>query len=238
MSQLAPLRPRDAAPYPTPVDALVRANMATVRRIAWHVHGSCGGLIDVADLVQIGLIALVEAARSTRDGGDAAFASYARTRVRGAMVDEVRRAAPQSRGAMARRQRIARARRRLTGLLGRPPTVDEMAAELDQSVADFVRDEADSASLRFEPIDETYSDQNAAFADDGPDALDQLLRSENSAGLAAAVAQLGERHALVLQLHFVDELNLTEIAAVLGVSTPRVHQIKADALARLRALIA
>lgn len=237
MSQLATLTARDAAPYPTPVDALVRANMATVRRIAWHVHGSCGGLLEVADLVQIGLIALVEAARSTREGAEAAFASYARTRVRGAMIDEVRRAAPQSRGAMGRRQRIAKARRRLSGTLGRPPTPVEMADELGQSVADFARDEAESASIRFDPIDESYSDTNAAFADDAPDAFDQLLRRQDSDGLATAVARLSERHAQILQLHFVDELNLTEIAAVLGVSTPRVHQIKADALARLRALL-
>lgn len=237
MSQLAPLSARHAEPYPMPVDALVRANMGVVRRIAWHVHGSCGGLLEVPDLVQIGLIALVEAARTTRDGGEAAFASYARTRIRGAMIDEIRRAAPQTRGAIARRQRIAKARARLEARLSRSASASELADELGTTAEDLAREEAESASLRFEPIDDCYSDESAAFADDAPDAFGQLLARQDADGLAVAITKLSERHALVLQLHFVEELNLTEIAATIGVSTPRVHQIKADALAKMRALV-
>ncbi len=222
--------------YPVPVDALVHANLAAVRRVAWHVHGQAGGVLEVADLVQIGLIALVEAARSTRQTDALAFASYARTRVRGAMIDEVRRAAPQTRGAMARRQRIARARSALAARLGRAPTPPELADELDWPVARLMAEEVESAAVRFEPIDAADADA-APFADDAPDALAQLLEREDGERLADGIARLGERHRTVLQLYFVDELNLAEIGQVLGVSTPRVHQLKADALAKLRALV-
>lgn len=234
MSHPQAVRTDAARGYRTPADALVRANLSTVRRIAWHVHGSAGGL-EVDDLVQIGLIALVEAGRTTTETNAAAFASYARTRVRGAMIDELRRAAPQSRGDMARRQRLARARTALSGRLGRDPTPDELAADLSMPVGQLMEQQAASASVRFEPLPD--ADEGAPFADERPDALAQLLEAEDAAGLAAALTRLSERHQLVLQLYFVDELNLAEIGAVLGVSTPRCHQIKASALAALRALL-
>lgn len=229
-----PVHAGAARGYRTPADALVRANLGLVRRIAWHVHGSSGGL-EVDDLVQIGLIALVEAGRTTTETEPAAFASYARTRVRGAMIDELRRAAPQGRGDMARRQRFARAERALGVRLGREPTPHELAADLQIPIGRFMEQRAASASVRFEPLPETG--EGALFADDRPDALTRLLDAEDATGLATALTRLSERHQLVLQLYFVDELNLAEIGAVLGVSTPRCHQIKASALAALRALL-
>lgn len=227
---------RSGLGYRASPDALVRANLPLVRRIAWHVHGSAGGLLDVEDLVQIGLIALVEAGRTTRETDEAAFAAYARTRVRGAMIDELRRVAPQSRGDMARRQRIARAEAAVRVRLGREPTPGELAAELGLGVGELLDQRARSASVRFEPMPD--GDDGPAMADDRPDALAQLLDGEDAGALTAAIAVLSKRHQLVLQLYFVEELNLAEIGAVLDVSTPRVHQIKAAALTALRAALA
>jgi RNA polymerase sigma factor for flagellar operon FliA len=88
--------------------------------------------------------------------------------------------------------------------------------------------------LRFEPIDEAYSDHDPAFADQTPDSLGLLEQEELREAVAAAIAGLPERLQLVMQLYFVEELNLAEIAAALDVSVPRVHQLKAQALERLR----
>ena len=92
--------------------------------------------------------------------------------------------------------------------------------------------------LRFESIDESYSDNNMAFADDTPDAHDLLADEEVRGHLISAIAGLPERLQLVVQLYFVEEMNLAEIASVLDVSIPRVHQLKAQALAKLKEALA
>ena len=86
-------------------NALVQQHLPLVRRIAWHVHGSMSTLIEVEDLVQVGLVALVEAAAAFEDRGVAPFRQYAATRVRGAMIDELRRQATTTRGATRLRLR-------------------------------------------------------------------------------------------------------------------------------------
>jgi RNA polymerase sigma factor for flagellar operon FliA len=91
---------------------------------------------------------------------------------------------------------------------------------------------------RFESLDEVYSDSNAAFADARPDSLELLADAEMRDAVIAAIAALPERLQMIVQLYFVEELNLSEIAEVLGVSIPRVHQLKAQALGQLKAALA
>lgn len=93
-------------------------------------------------------------------------------------------------------------------------------------------------SLSFESLDETYSDNDSAFADQGPDAFAMLADAELREALLVAISDLPERLQLVVQLYFVEELNLSEIAETLQVSVPRVHQLKAQALDRLRSGLA
>src|SRR5436305_201422 len=106
---------KQARPAP---ETLVRAHMALVRKIAWHVHARVATAIDVEDLAQIGMVALVEAANCFEDRGHA-FATYATLRIRGAMIDHLRRHASLCRAAMARRRRLAAVREPLENRLGR-----------------------------------------------------------------------------------------------------------------------
>ena len=94
-----------------------------------------------------------------------------------------------------------------------------------------------AASTSATSIDECYSDNDTAFSDNRPDPEANLLASEDSGVLAQAIGALPERLQLVLKLYFIEELNLNEIAAVLGVSVPRVHQLKSSALAKLKLAI-
>src|SRR5690242_15331733 len=111
-------------------EALIREHMPLVRRIAWHVHGSVSSSVEVEDLVQTGLVALVESASSFEDRGQVTFAQYLSTRIRGAMIDELRRQATITRGAMRRRREIAEAESALSVQLGRPPSDEELAFQL------------------------------------------------------------------------------------------------------------
>ena len=112
------------------IEDRVRRFMPLVRRTAWHVHGMGRDGIELEDLVQAGLLALTECARRHGAAPDDGFAAYAKLRVRGAMVDLVRRTMPDGRGAVRRRQAYDAAVARLTGLTGREPSVAELCAEL------------------------------------------------------------------------------------------------------------
>lgn len=205
-----------------------------VRKLAWHLSGSGGPTIDVEDLMQAGLVALTECAQRHNSPGDDGFAAYAKLRVRGAMVDLLRSASPDPRGARAKRRMVERVQARLRGETGREPTVAETAQGLGMTVEAYFSLESDLVETRLASIDECYSETDAAFASAEPDAEGQLLRQSDRASLVAAIKSLGERHQLVIQLYFVEELNLSEIAAVLSVSVPRVHQLKSAALAQIR----
>ena len=224
-----------ATAYAGDVADRVQRFLPMVRRLAWHVNGSGRPGIEVEDLMQAGLVALTECAQRHEGPNEDGFAAYAKMRVRGAMVDLVRRHAPISRGANERRKRLEAASRELETQLGRPPDPAELAAALEITVAELADLRDASQPMRFESIDAVYSDHDAAYADDEPDSHDLLEAEEMREALIAAIADLPERLRLVVQLYFVEELILSEIAEVLAVSVPRVHQLKAQAIGKLRA---
>ncbi len=232
-----PLTYAPATPAPCP-EALVREHLPLVRRLAWHVHGAMSSSIEVEDLIQIGMVALVEAAHGFEDRGAVAFRQYAVTRIRGAMIDELRRQATLTRGAMRRRRAYGDAVKALTQQLGRAPDEGAIAERLGVSIEKLRLDYATAEALRFDPLDQVYADDQPWFADDTPDAFQQLAAGQQRDALAAAIAALPDREALVIQLYYVEELNLEEIGAVLGVGGARVCQIKASAHARLKKALA
>ncbi len=215
----------------------IRRFLPMVRRLAWHVHGSGRAGIEIEDLVQAGLVALTECAQKHNGPTEDGFAAYAKLRVRGAMVDLVRRSTPLSRAASDRRRLLAGASSALTTTLGRAPSEDELAEAMGITTAALGELRASSEPMRFEPIDDTYSDSDMAFADDRPDSFELLADEQTRGAVVAAIAGLPERLQMVIQLYFVEELNLAEIAEVLSVSVPRVHQLKAQALDKLRAAL-
>lgn len=215
----------------------IRRFLPLVKRLAWHVHGSGRAGIEIEDLIQAGLVALTECAQRHDGPTEDGFAAYAKLRVRGAMVDLIRRTAPLSRAAADRRRTLRDQTESLAAILGRQPTESELAEAMGVTLADLGDLRAACEPLRFEPIDEAYSDSSLAFADDRPDSFALLADAETRGVVARAIAGLPERLQMVIQLYFVEELNLAEIAAVLEVSVPRVHQLKAQALDRMRSAL-
>ncbi|ALR20029.1 MULTISPECIES: FliA/WhiG family RNA polymerase sigma factor [Sphingobium] len=214
-------------------EQLARQYMPLVRKIAWHVHGRVSSAIEIEDLLQIGMVALVEAANGFEDRG-LGFASYAQMRVRGAMIDHLRRQATLCRSAMARRKELAGVRRKLEQRLGRMPTEAEMSDEMGLDAAAY-REMADGAEMvQHMSMDEVYSDQSMWFADVEDRADDVMERESLKAAMAQHIGELPQREALVLQLYFVEELNLEEIGQVLDIGAARVCQIKKAALDKLR----
>jgi RNA polymerase sigma factor for flagellar operon FliA len=221
---------KQAKPAP---EALVRSHMSLVRKIAWHVHARVASAIDVEDLAQIGMVALVEAANGYEDRGHA-FATYATLRIRGAMVDHLRRHATLCRSAMARRRELGAVRERLENRLGRGASDAEMAAEMEMDPADYRALVDDCQSVHQESIEEVYSDHSMWFADAEERADEAIDRERLKQAIAGAIRTLPERDATILQLYFVEEMNLEEIGRTLGVGAARICQIKKAALDKLR----
>ncbi|MCM8731255.1 FliA/WhiG family RNA polymerase sigma factor [Hephaestia sp. GCM10023244] len=222
----------------TAMEGLARKHLPLVRRIAWHIHGTMSSIVEVEDLIQIGLVALVEAATAFEERGQVTFEQYLATRVRGAMIDELRRQATLTRGAMKRRRHYNDAIAALTDQSGNAPDEAAIAERLGVSIEKLRAEYATAEPLRFETIDEVYSDEAPRFASDEPDAFAQLADADLRDALAAAIAGLPEREAQVVQLYYVEELNLEEIGQVLGVGAARVCQIKSAAHAKLKRALA
>ncbi len=211
------------APSRAEVEDRVRRFLPLVRRTAWHINGRGREGLEIEDLVQAGILALTECAQRHSGPTEDGFAAYAKIRVRGAMT------------ARARRSGYERALSSLRGTLGREPSRAELAERMEVSDAELLAIEASGVKLT--PIDDAYDETSLAFASDDPDPFEALCASEDRERLIRAMTQLPDRLKLVLQLFFVEELNLTEIAAVLEVSVPRVHQLRAKALKDLRTLL-
>lgn len=218
-------------------DHLIENNLPLVRRIAWHTHGRVSSAFDIEELVQIGLVALIEAAQTFEDRGEAAFSTYASIRIRGAMIDALRKRATMCRSALKRRREINAARHRLASRLGREPDGPELAEELGVTLAALNEDLDATQGIQYESMEEIYSDHSIWFASERPDALEALEEQQRKDDLIAAIGRLPEREALVLQLYFVEERNLEEIGQILGVGAARVCQIKKVALTNIRKLL-
>lgn len=222
--------------YADSVDTLVEEYAPLVRRIAWQVFSRVSRTSELDDLIQTGLIALIEASRHYEERGFA-FATYATTRIRGAMIDQLRREADVGRSAMAADKRIRAARAALEQTLMRAPTAAEMATALDLSAEDYFALERSATHGRTASLDELMDSGTFLFTDERIGAADACEQADMLDALRQCIDRLSDRERMVLQLYFFEELNLHEIGLTLDVSAARICQIKREAMAKVEAMI-
>jgi RNA polymerase sigma factor for flagellar operon FliA len=215
------------------IDTLIHNHLQLVRRLAWHVHGRVSSAAELEELVQAGMVALVEAARAFEDRGFE-FSTYASVRIKGAMIDHLRRGSGQSRGASSSRRAIEAARRTVESMQPGPATAPEIAAQMGVPLDTYFRMESETRTGTHEPLDDVYADDSMVFCDEGERHDEALDRVSGQERLRDALSALDERSQLVLQLYFFEEMNLEEIGQVMDVGAARVCQIKKAALAKLR----
>lgn len=211
--------------------------MGLVQRLAWLFHGRVGRFIEIEDLMQAGYIGLVEASArySIREG--VSFAAYAAIRIRGAILDMLRRNSNLCRKTITMRQTVMRARAKLAQQLGREPSPSELAEALEMSLEELQDWESRFQVNKLQSLDEVYTDQSLLFSDESLSAERQTELGQLKELLREAVEELPERQALVLQLCYVEELNVYEMAAILDVTPGRVSQLKKAAITRLREIM-
>ncbi len=216
---------------------LVQQHADLVKRIAFHVAARLPASVDVEDLIQAGVIGLLEAARHYNGERGASFETYAGIRIRGAMMDELRRGDWAPRSVHRRHREISGAMKTIEQRVGREAREDEIIAELKLTPEAYRAALQDAVQCQVLSLDEPPEGSDDPFeaADPNENPLQSLERDEFQMRLARAIATLPEREKLVLSLYYDDEMNLREIGAVLEVSESRVCQIHGQALLRVRA---
>jgi RNA polymerase sigma factor for flagellar operon FliA len=221
-----------------PIDELVLKHGELVKRIAYHVVSRLPAHIEVDDLIQAGMIGLLNAAQNYTPTKGANFETYAGIRIRGAMLDEARKSNWTPRSTFRHAKQVSQAMRSIENRTGRDARGQEIADVLGVSIEEYHRMVESAASSRLLSYEQLADDPERASMlpetpEDGPETV--LEEDQFRDALARAVATLPERERLVLSLYYDDELNLREIGEVLEVSESRVCQIHGQAVLRIRA---
>jgi len=220
-------------------DALVQEYLPLVKRIAYHMMTRLPASVEVDDLIQAGLIGLLDAVDRYDDEQGAHFETYATQRIRGAMLDELREGDWASRNVRRAGRQIENAVHVLQQRHQRPPSEQEIADEMGldlQSYYYLLNDARGAQLIYYEDLHESDGDSFLErFADDTTQAPFDVLASRHFKGaLARAVGVLPEREKQLMGMYYEQDMNFKEIGVVLGVSESRVCQLHSQAIARLR----
>ena len=219
-------------------ERLINQYAPLVKRIGYHLLARLPANVQLEDLLQAGMVGLLEAAKKFDDSKGASFETYAGIRIRGSMLDEVRKGDWAPRSVHRNTRMVSDAMRSIEARTGRDAKDSDVAAELGLSLDDYygiLSDTQGSRLFSFEDLQSTGGDSAFEYADSGAEEPFGDLQSERFQGaLAEAIAGLPERERLVLSLYYDEELNLKEIGEVLGVSESRVCQLHSQAASRLR----
>lgn len=241
--------PQGKIAQPAPSELLAQ-HAPLVRRLALQLIARLPASVELDDLIQVGMMGLLDAAEKYQDDQGAKFETYASQRIRGAMLDELRANDWVSRGLRKASRGVSMAVRAQEQKLGRAPTESEIAQAMELPLPayqqllqeihgcqlvyyeDFERGDSESGESSF--LDR--QDHGDKVLADEP--LTRLLQGDFRRQLVAAIGRLPEREQLLLSLYYEEELNLREIGAVLDVTQSRVCQLHSQAINRLRAGLA
>ncbi len=214
-----------------------------VRKLASMMMARLPASVELNDLIQVGILGLIDAARQFDPAQGVQFETFASQRIRGAMLDELRREDWLPRQARRQARQIEDSINRLEQRLGRPPRESEIAEDLTMSLEDYQDALGDCKGLslvHFEDFSdgegEALNDPLANIEDENClTPLETLTDGAFRQAVVDAIKSLPERDQLVMALYYEQELNLKEIGAVLEVSESRVSQLHSQAVARIRA---
>jgi len=218
-------------------EALVLAHLGLVKRVALHLKVRIPAFMELDELIQVGMIGLLEAARAFDAQKGVDFENFAVSRVRGAILDEVRNLSSLPRSAVAFNRSENKAIHTLASELGRAPTQSELAEYLGDDLDQYQKKRG--TAKRFDTFSmEVMTEEVMNIADDRSRQPDAIVEHQQLLGAVGdAIVTLPEREQLLFSLYYVEEMNLKEIGAVLGVTESRVSQLLSAIVKKLRILL-
>lgn len=221
---------------------LLTEHMPLVKRLAHHMKAKLPPSVEVDDLIQAGMIGLLDAISRYEETHGAQFETYAVLRIRGAMLDELRSSDWLPRSMRQNMRKIEAAMSALQQKLGHAPSESEVAKSLKLSLSDYQDMLSDGGGHQLVYYEDFHdSEGNDSFLDryavDDADPLRSLMDGDFRQAVIDAIDALPPREKILMGLYYEEELNLKEIGAVMGVSESRVSQLHTQAVARLRATL-
>ena len=218
----------------TSINDLIQGNLDLVKKIAWQLHGRVQNIVEVEDLIQQGMEGLVHAAQKYSPKEGVNFSQYAQLRIRGSIIDFLRKNSNLCRTTIKKKQEFERSKLDLEKKLNRQATEQELIDSLGISDDEFNYWKKAFEANVVQSLDTAYNEYSILFAskDDNPESSLQNKELKNQ--IKEALGVLNQREALVAQLYYVEELNVYEIAEVLEISTGRISQIKKSIIGKLR----
>ena len=214
-------------------NSAVLRHIGLVHKTALHIKARLPDHVELEELVQIGMVGLLEAAKSYDASQGADLGTFASKRIRGAILDEVRKRSPLSRTDSSNIKAEEQVIEQFMAKHGRPPNASEVASELDTSLEDYQKQRDRSQKFRTTSLAELEESGHAPVSEsDSPE--EQVEAVETREWLAREITGLPEREQIVLSLYYNDEMNLKEIGAIIGVSESRVSQILTKVVGTLR----
>ena len=215
-------------------DDLIKSNTLLVKKIAWHYHGRVKNIVEIDDLMQIGMLGLITAAKNFTERPGVRFSSYAKIRIKGEIVDYLRKNSNLCRTTITNKQKYEKTIEKLRNSLNREPTNNEISESMNISIDELYSWKQAFAANKLEDIESVYDEFSIWFhsRDDTPE--ENMTDKELRNALLKSLYKLDKSEALVIQLYYVEELNVFEIAKILDVSNGRVSQIKSSAIKKLR----
>jgi RNA polymerase sigma factor for flagellar operon FliA len=225
-------------------DALLLEHLPTVRYLARRIHERLPQHVELDDLVSAGVVGLIDAFSKFDHAKKVQFKSYAQFRIRGAILDSLRTLDWSPRELRRKGRAVEEAMRAVTQRIGRAPSEQEIAGEMELSLTDYQTLLGDLKGLEIGSLhlerSEDSGDEELAYVPGSPeeDPLFRCLKGEMKQRLADAIDELPEKERMVLTLYYYEELTMKEIGLTLGVVESRVSQIHSSAVLRLRTALA
>lgn len=214
--------------------SLIESEVPSVKKIAYHYFGRVRNAVEIEDLLQIGFLGLVDASHRYIETEQGSFKAYASIRIKGAIVDYLRKSSNLCRTTIANRKKLLGAEKFLLDKLGRLPTDMELSQNLGISLDELFTWRKNFQANQLQSLDEVHNEFSEWFADFTAPVEDHIYLDELKKGLRGSLEGLKPNEALVLQLYYVEELNIYEIAEIMELSTGRVSQLKSAAISFIR----
>ncbi len=228
-------------PDPQDREELIRQYLPLVKRVVHRLSGRLPKDIDIREMLNSGIIGLVDALEKYDPKHETNFATYAQFRIRGAILDSFRSQDWLPRSLRFKSHKLEQAYQRIEQKLGRPATDEEVSIELGipiEELQSMLSEVGSIVMLSFEELGFGHGEErfqaDDVVASKGQDPLGQILGAEKISLIARALDRLPEKERLVISLYFYEELNLKEIGEILGVTESRASQVRSRGLIRLK----